>query len=194
MNRSYIPWIILAVLLGLFIGYCVWGPTWGVPPNLKSDVLKDTLSIVLTVVSIAVAVVGFFVYRIVSSTLEREREAFEEKTSRRIMIESRKWRARLTLNMGYNLWKIGDLKEAIQWTKEAHGIHARELDEREPENELLLGQIRNNLASYYAQAGEERDLARGYAAYIHGISDKYPAERETWEGTYKEVFDAFPDQ
>ncbi len=186
--------IVAILLIGLFIGYLLWGPTWEVPQEFKYDVLKDTLTIVLAFIAVAVAVLGAVIYRIVSLTLERERETFERETGQRIMMESRRWRARLAVNVGYNLWKMGDLKEAILWTKEAHDVHAHELDEREPENELLLGQIRNNLASYFAQTEEERELARGYATYIHSISHKFPAERETWEATYKEVFEAFPDQ
>lgn len=189
--------IIAILLIGLFIGYLMWGPTWQIPQEFKYDrydVLKDTLTIVLTFAAIAIAVLGAAVYRIVSLTLERERETFERETGQRIMMESRRWRARLATNVGYSLYKMEDLKEAIQWTKEAHNVHARELDEREPENELLLGQIRNNLASYFAQTKEEKELARGYARYIHNISHKYPQEGETWEETYKEVFEAFPDQ
>ncbi|MBA7561382.1 hypothetical protein ES708_03020 [subsurface metagenome] len=185
---------IAILLIGLFTGYLLWGPTWEIPQAFKYDVLKDTLIIVLTFAAVAIAVLGAAVYRIVHLTLERERETFERETGQRIIMESRRWRARLAINVGYNLWKMGDLKEAILWTKEAHDVHAHELDERELENELLLGQIRNNLASYFAQAKEERDLARGYATYIHNIRHKFPTERETWEKTYKEVFEAFPDQ
>lgn len=194
MKAIYLVLAVLLVLAGLFIGYLLWFPTFQVPHQFKYDVLKDTLTIVLAFITVAVAVLGAVVYRIVSLTLERERETFERETGQRIMMESRRWRARLATNVGYSLYKMEDLEEAILWTKEAHDVHALELDEREPENELLLGQIRNNLASYFALTKKERDLARGYAKYIHNISHKYPKEGETWEETYKEVFETFPDQ
>lgn len=185
---------ILLLLIGLFIGYYLWGPTWTVPQALRYDVLKDTLTIVLAVTAIVVAVLGVLGYRIVHLTLERERETFEKEIGQRISRESRRWVARLAISVGYSLWKRGFLEEATRLTTEAHEDHARGLDERDPEDQLLIAALRNNLASYFAEARENRDLARGYATYIHSNSSKFPKQREIWEKTYKEVFEAFPDQ
>jgi len=181
---------VVAVLVGgLFIGYLLRGPTWELPQEFilnKYDVLKDTLIIVLTFAAIAIAVLGAAVYVIVRQTLLRE-------TEQRIIIERTKFRARLATNLGYSVYKLKLLEEAIQFTKEAHDL-TKGLDEKERENQRLIGAIRNNLASYFAEAGYEKDLARGYAKYIYKIRHKFPENSETWEQTYNEVLEAFPDQ
>lgn len=194
MRRLHILWLILAGSLGAFISSYVWGPTLVLSPELQYKVLKDTLTIVLTVIAVAVTAFGFLAYRIVSLTLEREREAFERETGQRITRESRRWVARLAISIGYSLWKLGFPKEAERLTAEAHEEHARGLDERDPDDQVLIAAIRNNLASYFAEAKENRDLARGYATYIHNKSSEFPKQREIWEKTYKEVFEVFPDQ
>lgn len=186
MRRSYVSWLILAVLLGLFFGYYVWGPTWVLPQQLSYNVLKDTLIIVLTAVMIVVAVAGFAIYQIVSQRLKDEAE-------RRITEETRRWIAWLATSTGYSFWKTGSIEEAIRLSKEAHG-YTEKLNEADPKNRLLIGDIRNNLASYFAEAKQERELARGYASYIHKISHKFPKRRETWEKTYKDVVEVFPDE
>ncbi len=181
---------VVAVLVGgLFIGYLLRGPTWELPqefiPN-KYDVLKDTLIIVLTFAAITIAVLGAAVYVIVSQRLEAE-------AGKRIRDESRRWITRLATSVGYSLWKQNFPDEAIRLTEEAHDKWAYALAEKEPENQNLIGSIRNNLAYYYSQTGQKREFARGYAAYIHRISHKFPKHRETWEETYREVLAAFPD-
>lgn len=177
---------ILAILLALFIIYLLWFPIWEMPPISEYDVLKDTLIIVLTAVMVVIAVMGFAVYVIVRQTLLRE-------TEQRIIVERTKFRARLATNLGYSVYKLKLLEEAIRFTKEAHDL-AKGLDEKERENQRLIGAIRNNLASYFAEAGRERDLARGYAKYIYKIRHKFPENSETWEETYNEVLKAFPNQ
>ena len=181
--------IVAILLIGLFIGYLLWGPTWEVPQEFKYDrydVLKDTLIIVLTLAAIAIAVLGAAVYVIVSQRLETE-------TGKRIMDESRRWITRLATSVGYSLWELNFRDEAIRLTEEAHDEYASRLDEKERENQELIGSIRNNLASYYSETEQKREFARGYAAYIHKISHKFPKRREIWEGTYREVLAAFPD-
>ncbi len=145
----------------------------------------------LTLAAIAIAILGAAVYVIVSQRLEA-------KAGKRIRDESRRWITRLATSTGYSLLKLGFLDEAIRLTEEAHDKWAYALDEKEPENQELIGTIRNNLASYFAAKGSEatdheKKLARGYAAYIHKISHKFPKHRETWEGTHQEVLTAFPD-
>jgi len=180
--------IVAILVIGLFIGYLLWGPVWEVPQEFKYDrydVLKDTLIIVLTLAAIAIAVLAGAVYVIVSQRLLRE-------TEQRIIIERTKFRARLATNLGYSVYKLELLEEAIRFTKEAHDW-AKGLDEKERENQRLIGTIRNNLASYFAKARCEKDLARGYAKYIYKIRHKFPENSETWEKTYNEVLEAFPD-
>jgi len=186
MKAVYLALAILLVLAGLFTGYLLWFPTCEVPQVFKYDVLKDTLTIVLTIIAIAIAVVGYLVYRIVSQRLETE-------TGKRITDESRRWITRLATSTGYSFWELGFRDEAIRLTEEAHDEYASRLDEKEPENQELIGTIRNNLAFYYSQTNQKRDFARGYAEYIHKISHKFPKHRETWENTYRQVFEAFPD-
>ncbi len=181
---------VVAVLVGgLFIGYLLWGPTWELPqefiPN-KYDVLKDTLIIVLTFAAITIAVLGAAVYVIVSQKLERE-------TGQRIADESKSWIVWLATTTGYSLLKMDNITQAIRLTEEAYE-YAKELDESKPRNQLLLGEIRNNLASYYAQVKKNADLAKGFAEYIHKNSHKFPEQRETWERTYNAVLETFPDQ
>ena len=177
---------IAILLIGLFIGYLLWGPTWEIPQAFKYDVLKDTLTIVLTMAAVLIAVVGAAVYGIVTHKLITE-------TEKRITDESRRWITRLATSTGYSLWQSGFLDEAIRLTREAIEEYASGLSEKEPENEELIGDISNNLASYFAQAKREEGLARGYASYIHSISHKFPRNRETWEKTCQEVSEAFPD-
>ena len=178
--------IVVILLIGLFIGYLLWGPAWEVPQEFKYDIFKDTLIIVLTVAAIAIAVLGAAVYGIVSQKLERE-------TGQRIADESKRsivWLASLT---GYKFWEMDKIDQAIKLTEEAHG-YAQELDEKELKNQQLIGEIRNNLASYYAENRQEADIAQGFAAYIHSISHKFPEQRAAWEDTYRKVFEAFPEQ
>ena len=181
--------IFAILLIGLFIGYLLWGSAWEVPQELKYgkyEVLKDALIIVLTLAAIAIAVLGGAVYVIVRQTLLKE-------TEQRINIERIKLRARLATSLGYAVYKMNLLQEAIEFTKEAHDL-ANDLDEKERENQRLIGAIRNNLASYFAEAGQDKDLARGYAKYIYNIRHKFPEQSETWEKTYYEVLEAFPDE
>lgn len=181
--------IFAIVLIGVLIGYLLWGPIWELPQEFtydKYDVLKDTLIIVLTFVVIAIAVLGAAVYVIVSQRLEAE-------AGKRIRDESRRWITRLATSTGYSFWKIGFRDEAIRLTEEAHVKWAYALSEKEPGNQELIGSIRNNLAYYYSQTNQKRQLARGYAAYIHKISHKFPDHREIWEETCREVLAAFPD-
>lgn len=194
LSRNW-PVLLVVLLIGLFISYYMWGPVQKTPQRFRYDVLKDTLIITLAIIAIAVTAFGFLIYRIAIERIEREARRFERETGPRIATESRKWIARLATSVGFSLRKIS-LDEAIRLTEEAHGryLPLNKLDLRDPENELLVAMIRNNLASYYAEANRERDRARGYAKYIKSIAHKYPEKTELWEKTYKEVFAAFPDQ
>lgn len=176
------------LVLGLFIGYLLWGPTWEVPRELKYDIFKDTLIIVLTVATVFIAVVGVVVYGMVTQRITTRIE-------KRITDESRRWVTRLATHTGYSFWEAGHKKEAIDLTRITHDEYSSKLPEKEPENELLIAEIRNNLACFYAEQKDKKnkDLAKGYAAYIHSISHKYPEQRETWERTYHEVAEAFPE-
>lgn len=187
LSRSW-PVLLLVLLVGLFISYYIWGPVQQTPQRFKYDVLKDTLTITLAIIAIAVPILGFLIYRVVRGRLERE-------IGPQIAIESRKWITRLATSIGYSLWKMEFLDEAVRLTKEAHDryLPINKLDLRDPENELLVGAIRSNLASYFAKAKQEKDRARGYAKYIKSIAHKYPQETEEWERTYEEVLNTFPD-
>jgi len=178
--------IVAILLIGLFIGYLLWYPAWEVPQQFKYDVLKDTLTIVLTVVAVFIAVVGVAVYRIVTQKLTAE-------TEKRISNESKRWIVWLASLTGYNFGEMGKIDQAIKLTEEAYG-YAQELDEKESINQQLIGEIRNNLASYYVKTGKNADIAQGFAAYIHNISHKFPKQRAAWEDTYRKVFEAFPEQ
>ncbi len=180
--------VIAILLIGLFIGYMLWGPTYEIPQEFKYDVLKDTLTIVLTVVAVFIAVVGVAVYGIVTQKLTAE-------TEKRISNESKRWIVWLASLTGYNFGEMGKIDQAIKLTEEAHG-YAQELDEKELKNQQLIGEIRNNLASYYVKKGQKAKaaIAQGFAAYIHNISHKFPKQRAAWEDTYRKVFEAFPEQ
>ncbi len=178
--------IVAILLIGLFIGYVLWGPTWEVPQEFKYDIFKDTLIIVLTVAVIAIAVFGAVVYRVVSQRLERE-------TGKQITNESKRWIVWLASLTGSKFWEMDKIDQAIKLTEEAYE-YAQELDEKELKNQQLIGEIRNNLASYYVETGQKADIAQGFAAYIHNISHKFPKQRAAWEDTYRKVFEAFPEQ
>lgn len=178
--------IIAILLIGLFIGYLLWGPTWQIPQEFKYDILKDVLTIVLTFAVVTIAVVGYLVYRVVTQKLTDE-------TEKRIADVSKGWIVWLAALTGYSFSKIGHNEQAIRLTEEAYE-YAQELDERDLKNQLLLGEIRNNLASYYVETGQKADIAQGLAAYIHNISHKFPKQRAAWEDTYRKVFEAFPEQ
>jgi len=197
LGRNW-PALLLVLLVALFISYYMRGPVQKTPQTFKYDVLKDTLTITLAIIAIAVTAFGFLFYRIAIERIEREAGKFERETGPRIALESRKWIARLATSVGHSFWKMKSLKsldEAIQLTKEAHDqyLPLNKLDLRDPENQLLVAAIRNNLASYFARAKREKDLARGYAKYIKSIAHKYPKKTAVWEKTCKEVLDAFPD-
>ncbi len=183
---SIVSSVIAILLIILFFGYILWGPTYEIPQVFKYDVLKDTLIIVLTVAAIAIAVLGAAVYGIVSQKLEKE-------TEQRIADESKGWIVWLATTTGYSLLEMGNIKQAIRLTEEAYE-YAKELDKSKPNNQLLLGEIRNNLASYYAQTKKKADHAKGFAEYIHKNSYKFPEQREAWERTYNKVLETFPDQ
>ena len=177
--------IVAVLFIGIMIGYFIWYPTLELPSQLSYEVLKDTLTIVLTFTAILIAVSGVAVYRIVSDKLEKE-------TGQRIAEESKRSIAWLAALVGNKFWDMKKKGEAIKVTEEAYE-YVKELDERDSKNQLLLGEIRNNLACYYVQTNQKAKLAKGYAAYIHNISDRFPEKRETWEKTFEEVKEAFPD-
>ncbi len=181
--------VVAVLVVGLLIGYLLRGPTWELPQEFstdKYDVLKDTLIIVLTFAAITIAVLGTAVYVIVSQKLERE-------TGKRISNESKRWIVWLASLTGCKFSEMGKVEQAIRLTEEAYE-YAKELDEKELKNQQLIGEIRNNLASYYVETGREADIARGFATYIHNISHKFPKQRAAWEDTYRKVFEAFPEQ
>lgn len=190
MKAFGIGLLVVAVLVvGLLIGYLLRGPTWELPQAFstdKYDVLKDTLIIVLTFAAITIAVLGVAVYVIVSQRLERE-------TGKQIANESKRWIVWLASLTGNKFWEMDKRDQAIKLTEEAYG-YAQELDEKELKNQQLIGEIRNNLASYYVETRQKADIAQGFAAYIHNISHKFPKQRAAWEDTYRKVFEAFPEQ
>lgn len=180
--------IIFVLIVGISIGYLLWGPRFIIPGEFKYDVLRDTLTIVLTVAGIFIAIIGFVVYKLVTEMIKSEAE-------KKISDETRRGITRLAASTGYGFWKAGHIEEAIRLTEEVYDHYTQRLSEIEPENELLIAEIRNNLACYYAlkKDMDKKDLAKGYAEYIHSISHKYPQHREAWERTYREVAQVFPE-
>ena len=188
--------VVAVLVVGLLIGYVLRGPTWELPQEFvidKYDVLKDTLTIVLTFATITIAVLGAAVYVIVSLTLERRIDTFERETGKQITKESKRWIVWLASLTGNKFWEMDKRDQAIKLTEEAHE-YAQELDEKKLKNQQLIGEIRNNLASYYVGTRQKADTAQGFAAYIHNISHKFPKQRAAWEDTYRKVFEAFPEQ
>ncbi len=191
--------VIVGGLLGLmvivFFGIFIWkfGAN-GFELVSRGTLFRDVLTIVLAIAGVVIAAVGYLVYRLASERIER-------RALREVSIEMQKSTARLLTYIGYVYWVDFDCtgetryrEQAIDLTRRAHDRYARELDERERENQLLIGAIRNNLAYYLAHRGkpEDRNLARGYAEYIHSISQNFPEEREEWEDTYKFVLQVYP--
>jgi len=191
--------IFVGGLLGLMVTVSLGVFIWRFATSSSSLVsratpLVDVLTIVLAVAGVVIAAVGYLTYRLASERIERRAVA-------EVRAETLKNKARLLTYIGYVYWVDFEctkdaryIEQAIDLTKGAHDVCARELDERERENELLIGAIRNNLAYYLAKRGrpEDRSLSRGYAEYIHSRSQNFPEQREDWEDTYRFVLQVYP--
>jgi len=186
---------LLGLMVSVFFGIFIWkfGAN-GFELVSRGTLFRDVLTIVLAIAGVVIAAVGYLVYRLASERIERR--ALGEVT-----IETLRSTARLLTYIGYVYWVdfeyTGEARyreQAIDLTRRAHNTYARKLDERERENELLIGAIRNNLAYYLANRGgsEDRNLARGYAEYIHARSQNFPEEKEEWEETYSFVLQVYP--
>lgn len=125
-----------------------------------------------------------------------------------VRIDLQRRTASLLAYIGFAYWidftnqsRENYLDQAIDLTERAHDVYAHDLDEGERGNQLLIGDLRNNLALYLAKRHEyfpsierpsDRNRARGYAEYIHAISQNFPHEREEWEDTFREVMRIYP--
>lgn len=156
---------------------------------------RDILQIVLAIAAVAIAALGYLIYRIVAQRLQIRAE--EE-----IGNERRRIAAKLCSDIGLLRWRDFERitppnpqyrQDAIDMTEKAHR-YASELDERDPRNERIIAAVRNNLAWYFANRGrsQDRGKARGYAQYIHARSQNFPEEKEEWEDTYREVMRVYP--
>jgi len=159
------------------------------------DIFRDLLVIVLAIAGSIITMGGYLVYRVLSKLIQTQAESVVKVA----MCKNAAW---WFTHLGYCHWinyKITNhadyLDQAIYFTE--HALNkTRELVEHE--NELLICDIKNNLAYYLAERAErkklgDREAAREYARYVYDRIGKYPAKKEAWIDTYKFVLRKYPD-
>jgi hypothetical protein len=156
----------------------------------------DTFVALFMAMLAVAAIAGGAIYWIIAYKVKRDVMSLARAQHHRTM-------ATLSTESGYGYWrdyedtkrkgkkKIKKLNQAIKRTNGAYEYHARQLDEREPENEQLICWIRNNLAYYLAERkrcnkSEEGDdaLAQECAKYIYKKISKYPEKKKDYTDTY----------
>ena len=184
------------IFLAIGAGFYLFSKSEAITETVNTyPVLRDVLQIVLAVAAVAIAALGYLIYRIVVQSLQIRAE-------KEIGSERRRITAKLYTYLGLLRWTDFERitpsdpryrEDAIEVTERAHE-YASALDERDPRNERTIATVRNNLAWYLADRGrpQDRDKARGYAQYIHLRSQNFPEEREEWERTYEKVMQVYP--
>jgi hypothetical protein len=195
---SFTPFIILTILFAVWQPF-IWKWMFGeaVPEiQMTPRALATLMALVVALLALGVAAFGILTYTIVSDRIKTVAD-------KEVMQETKGTVTWLSTILSYSLWNLSSCKDigelqnqfveqAIEVAKRVHDAITPRLDQEDPTNQLIIGSIRNNLASYLAHVKKEGELAKTYARYIKSISQKFPEVAETWEQTYREVFEAFP--
>jgi hypothetical protein len=161
--------------------------------NLSAN---EIVAITGIIVAIIVTLYAGMLYIILSGKIQ---------TLARSEVEKEKYRmgANMLVDIGFVYW--GDyqisknnkfLEHAIRLTERAYSDYGSYLDESDSKNELLVCQIKNNLAYYYAKRLKIEDgaKARQYAEDILAKSHNFETlKRQQMLDTYKYVQRQFPE-
>jgi hypothetical protein len=158
--------------------------------------ISEIIAIIGIIAAIFVTVYAELVYVILSRKIKKVARLEVEK-------EKNRMGANMLVDMGFTYWgnyQISGnskyLNDAIRITEAAYSNYGIHLDESDLKNELLVCQIKNNLAWYYAERGKEDDGAKA-RQYADDILDKSPKfetlRREEMIDTYKYVQKKFPE-
>lgn len=156
---------------------------------------KDLFNITWVVIVAAISLYGYIVYRFLSERIRGQARSEAEN-------EKCKMGAHMLLEVGFIYWadyKISKNNEylnlAIRITEKAYDDYGSHLDDSE--NELLICNLKNNLAYYYAARTpirlEDGVKARQYAKYILNESHEFEvSKRDEMINTYQYVQQRFP--
>ena len=190
--------ILLLALLGGYI-YTFLTPDYEIAD--KYEVFRDLLTIILAIAGVSIAAGGYLGYRVVSVLFQRQIDAAIERARALARTDTHQVNAYVFATTGYAFWRtyaateqISFLEEAIRFTEMAYTRHAARLDERQPENQRLICDIRNNLGYYLAarKKPEDRALARYCAEYIANKITAHPDVADTWQDTYDFIMQQYP--
>lgn len=187
--------LLLLALLGSYI-YSFVCP----PPEVidKYAIFRDVLTIVLAIAAVAIAVVGYVVYRYLDEHITRH--AIEEVRSA-ARVERYLSSAYRLVSSGYTYWvhytntkEKNSLELAISITERAYTEHAVHLDEHDREHQELICTIKNNLGYYLAERGKPEDghVAHQCVEYIRSKEIDFPKRKTFWEDTYRFVINKYP--
>lgn len=160
--------------------------------NLSAN---EIVAIIGIIVGIIITVYAGMVYMILLGKIQNAARSEVEK-------EKYRMGANMLVDIGFTHW--GDylisknsqyLEHAIRLTERAYSDYGIHLDESDLKNDLLVCQIKNNLAYYYAERLKIEDgaKARQYAEDILAKSHKFETlKRNEMIDTYKYVQRQFP--
>lgn len=210
MRREYFIWpktmatticmgVIILLLIAL-IGYHIYD-FMGRPYQIEEieeryQLFIDLLAIILTISGIAIAALGYGVYRYISERLVKSIDDKLDNREKELIAYST---GLVFLNLGFSSWlnykdtrDKSQLETAIRLTELAYN-DAKRLDETEQKYELLKCQIMNNLGYYLATRRLEgdREFAKKCGNFILGRLDKYPEKRVKWQDTYDYILEKY---
>lgn len=197
--------LIIIALVGIFSFLCTYIYKFAVSSYeiaKQYDLFRDLLTIILGIATVGISVVGVLVYYIL-------RKLLEEKAGSAAKTEMTRSSAFLLNYVGYVYWRDYEaskqaqraqyeyLSRAIELTESAYCDYASLLSERE--NELLICEIKNNLASYLAERQEfpqerkpeDKKIAQQFASYIYRRLSKFPKRKEEWYKTCHSILKKF---
>lgn len=170
------------------------------------ELFRDILVVVLAIVGVVVAVTCLLVHRAILAEIEKASHQVSLEFTEKMKKVTWNSRAHTERVVGYLMWtqsvmmkdpkeKAKLLNAAIKRTERAYFDFACRLDESVPENELLICNIKNNLAYFYAEKHDpaDKEIAREYANYIYKKSKKHPVFEADWVDTYKFVMLKYPN-
>ena len=178
--------MVVLFAIGLLIGYSFWlfGRSFSIPESIQYEVFRDLLIVILSIAGIAIAVMTYGAYRVLSMEVENRIRQSQLNSVTTVLTE-----------VGWTCWNTYEadktkdihLENAIALTDYAFHKYGIKLDETKKENVILLCTVKTDLAYYLAERcalGKEqesdKDLALKYAQYAYDRRDILP-RREAGE-------------